>query len=71
MKRSTPERTYLLAEWGSRLLYRKAAELLEELMPASFGRLSHTSVRRYTLSVGALLKQRVTDATPADRADGS
>src|SRR5260370_19487715 len=27
MKRSTPERTYLLAEWGSKLPYRKAARL--------------------------------------------
>jgi hypothetical protein len=33
MKRSTPERTYLLAEWGSRLPYRKAAELLQEILP--------------------------------------
>jgi len=66
MKRSTPERTYLLAEWGSKLPYRKAAELLEELMPASFARLSHTSVRRHTLSVGALLDQRVTEPEEYD-----
>jgi hypothetical protein len=43
------------------LPYRKAAELLEELLPASNARLSHTSVRRHTLNVGALLDQRVTD----------
>jgi hypothetical protein len=66
MKRSTPERTYLLAEWGSNLPYRKAAELLEELMPASNARLSHTSVRRHTLSVGALLDQRVTEPEEYD-----
>jgi len=59
MKRSTPERTYLLAEWGSKLPYRKAAELLGEFLPASNAKLSHTSVRRQTLSVEALLDQRV------------
>jgi hypothetical protein len=61
MKRSTPERTYLLAEWGSKLPYRRAAELLEEFLPASNAKLSHTSVRRQTLSVGGLLDQRVTE----------
>jgi hypothetical protein len=66
MKRSTPERTYLLSEWGSKLPYRKAAELLEELMPASNARLSHRSVRRHTLSVGALLDQRVTEPEEYD-----
>jgi hypothetical protein len=66
MKRSTPERTYLLAEWGSKLPYRKAAELLEEFLPASNAKLSHTSVRRQTLSVGALLDQRVTEPEEYD-----
>jgi hypothetical protein len=66
MKRSTPERTYLLAEWGSKLPYRKAAELMEELLPASNARLSHTSVRRHTLNVGALLDQRVTEPEEYD-----
>lgn len=32
MKRSTPERMYLLAEWGSKLPYRRAAELLNEML---------------------------------------
>ena len=67
MKRSTPERTYLLAEWGSKLPYRKAAALLEEFLPASNAKLSHTSVRRHTLSVGALLDQRVTEPEEYDR----
>jgi hypothetical protein len=66
MKRSTPERTYLLAEWGSKLPYRKAAELLGEFLPASNATLSHTSVRRQTLSVGALLDQRVTEPEEYD-----
>jgi hypothetical protein len=66
MKRSTPERTYLLAEWGSKLPYRKAAELLGEFLPASNAKLSHTSVRRQTLSVGALLDQRVTEPEEYD-----
>ena len=66
MKRSTPERTYLFAEWGSKLPYRKAAELLGEFLPASNAKLSHTSVRRQTLSVGALLDQRVTEPEEYD-----
>jgi hypothetical protein len=66
MKRFTPERIYLLAEWRSKLPYRKAAELLEELLPASNAKLSHTSVRRQTLSVGALLDQRVTEPEEYD-----
>jgi hypothetical protein len=66
MKRSTPERTYLLAEWGSKLPYRKAAELLQEFLPASNVKLSHTSVRRQTMSVGALLDQRVTEPEEYD-----
>ena len=57
---------YLLAEWGSKLPYRKAAELLQEFLPASNARLSHTSVRRQTLSVGALLDQRVTEPEEYD-----
>ena len=66
MKRSTPERTYFLAEWGSKLPYRKAAELLGEFLLASNAKLSHTSVRRQTLSVGALLDQRVTEPEEYD-----
>jgi hypothetical protein len=67
MKRSTPERTYLLAEWGSKLPYRQAVELLQEFLPASNAKLSHTSVRRQTLSVGSLLDQRVTEPEEYDR----
>jgi hypothetical protein len=58
MKRSKPERTYLLAECGSKLPYRKAAELLEELMPASFERAlpyecSSPHVERWSLAGSA------------------
>jgi hypothetical protein len=48
------------------LPYRKAAELLQEFLPASSAKLSHTSVRRQTLSVGALLDQRVTEPEEYD-----
>jgi len=48
------------------LPYRKAAALLQELLPASNAKLSHTSVRRQTLSVGALLDQRVTEPEEYD-----
>jgi hypothetical protein len=61
MKRSTPERTYLLAEWGGKLPYRRAAELLNEMLPGLNRKISHTSVRRHTLTVGALLDERVTE----------
>jgi hypothetical protein len=44
MKRSTPERMYLLAEWGSRLPYRRAAELLNEMLPGLNRKISHTSL---------------------------
>ena len=39
---------------------------LEELLPASNAKLSHTSVRRQTLSVGALLDRRVTEPEEYD-----
>jgi hypothetical protein len=32
-RRATPELEYLLASWGSRMPYRRAAELLGELLP--------------------------------------
>jgi hypothetical protein len=59
MKRSTPERMYLLAEWGSKLPYRRAAELLNEMLPGLNRKISHTAIRRHTLAVGALLDERI------------
>jgi hypothetical protein len=59
MKRSTPERMYLLAEWGSKLPYRRAAELLNEMLPGLNRKISHTAIRRHTLAVGALLDKRI------------
>jgi hypothetical protein len=52
MKRSKPERMYLLAQWGSKLPYRRAAELLNEMLPGLNRRISHTAIRRHTLAVG-------------------
>src|SRR5277367_3364817 len=59
MKRSTPERMYLFAEWGSKLPYRRAAELLNEMPPGLNREISHTAIRRHTLAVGALLDKRI------------
>jgi hypothetical protein len=59
MKRSTPERMYLLAEWGSKLPYRRAAELLNEMLPGLNRKISHTAIRRHALAVGALLDERI------------
>jgi len=50
---------YLLAEWGSKLPYRRAAELLNEMLPGLNRRISHTAIRRHTLAVGALLDERI------------
>jgi hypothetical protein len=50
---------YLLAEWGSKLPYRRAAELLNELLPGVNRWISHTAIRRHTLTVGASLDQRI------------
>jgi hypothetical protein len=58
-KRSTPERVYLFAQWGSKLRYRRAAELLNEMLPGLNRKISHTAIRRHTLAVGALLDQRI------------
>ena len=59
-QRTTPELEYLLASWGSRMPYRRAAELLGEILPLQRGRVAQSSVRRYTLAVGHRLDERVT-----------
>jgi hypothetical protein len=69
LKRSTPELAYLLAKWGSKLPYRRAAELLAEFLPLSDGHLSHSTIRRHTLAVGARLDQRVTEPSEYDWPD--
>jgi hypothetical protein len=53
---TTPELQYLYADWGSKVPYRRAATVLQELLP---GRVSHATLRRHTLKVGARLQQRV------------
>jgi hypothetical protein len=59
-RRTTPELEFLLASWGSRMPYRRAAELLGELLPLQDGPVAQSSVRRHTLAVGQLLDERVT-----------
>jgi hypothetical protein len=59
-RRATPELEYLLASWGSRMPYRRAAELLGELLPLQDGAVAQSSVRRHTLAVGHRLDERVT-----------
>ena len=59
-QRATPELEYLLASWGSRMPYRRAAELLGEILPLQRGRVVQSSVRRHTLAVGHRLDERIT-----------
>jgi hypothetical protein len=58
---STPEPSYLMAKWGSILPYRRAAQMLGEFLPISDGVVSHATLRRHALAVGASLDQRVTE----------
>ncbi len=59
-RRTTPELEYLLASWGSRMPYRRAAELPGELLPLQTSPVAQSSVRRRTLAVGHQLDERVT-----------
>jgi len=63
---STPELTYLMAKWGSILPYRRAAEMLGELLPISEALVSHATLRRHALVIGARLDQRVTEPDEYD-----
>jgi hypothetical protein len=63
---STPELDYQLAKWGSILPYRRAADMLGELLPISDGVVSHATLRRHALAVGARLDQRVTEPDEYD-----
>jgi hypothetical protein len=48
-RRTTPELEYLLASWGSRMPYRRAAELLGELLPLQEGPVAQSSCRLHYL----------------------
>jgi hypothetical protein len=63
---STPELSYLMAKWGSILPYRRAAQMLGEFLPISDGVVSHATLRRHALAVGARLDQRVTEPDEYD-----
>src|SRR5215471_15329292 len=60
---TTPELQYLYADWGSKVPYRRAATVLQELLPE---RVSHATLRRHTLKVGARLQQRVIEPNEYD-----
>ena len=60
---TTPELQYLYADWGSKVPYRRAATVLQGLLP---GRVSHATLRRHTLKVGARLQQRVIEPSEYD-----
>jgi hypothetical protein len=60
---TTPELQYLYADWGSKVPYRRAATVLQELLPK---RASHATLRRHTLKVGARLQQRVIEPSEYD-----
>jgi len=66
LKRTAPELAFLLAKWGSKLPYRRAAELLGEFLPISNAGVSFSTVRRHTLAVGAHLDQRITEPDEYD-----
>jgi hypothetical protein len=63
---STPELSYLMAKWGSILPYRRAAQLLGELLPISDAGVSHATLRRHALTVGRRLDQRVMEPDEYD-----
>ena len=60
---TTPELQYLYADWGSKVPYRRAATVAQELLP---GHVSHATLRRHTLKVGARLQQRVIELSEYD-----
>jgi len=60
---TTPELQYLYADWGSKMPYRRAATVLQELLPE---RVSHATLRRHTLKVGGRLQQRVIEPSEYD-----
>jgi hypothetical protein len=63
---TTPELRYLLAKFGSDVPYRRAAQLLTELLPLPNGGVSHTTARRHTLLVGERFDQRALEPDEYD-----
>jgi hypothetical protein len=63
---TTPELEYLYATWGTRVPYRRAAAVLGDLLPICTGIVSHATLRRHTLIVGARLDQRVIEPDEYD-----
>ena len=59
--RFTPESAYLLATWGARMPYRRAATLLRALLPLRRSDISYGSVRRCTLEIGRRIENRAID----------
>jgi hypothetical protein len=51
----SPELEYLLASWGSRMPYRRAADLLGEILPLHDSAVAQSTVRRHALEVGSRL----------------
>ncbi len=66
LKRNTPEFAFPLAKRGSKVPYRRAAELLGEFLPISDTRVSYTTVRHRRLAVGAHLDQLITESDEYD-----
>ena len=63
---TTPELQYLYASWGSKVAYRRAAAALGDLLPIGSDSVSHTTLRRHTLKVGARLEQRAIEPAEYD-----
>jgi hypothetical protein len=66
MPGTTPELQYLYAAWGSRVPYRQAAAMLSDLLPIGTGGVSHATLRRHALTVGARLNHRVVEPDEYD-----
>lgn len=69
VRRTLPELSFLLAKWGSAMPYRRAAQMLSEILPLSKGSISPATVWRHTLSVGTELDRRVTEPDEYDWPD--
>lgn len=66
MPGTTPELQYLYATWGSRVPYRQAAAMLADLLPIGTAGVSHATLRRHALTVGARLNHRVAEPDEYD-----
>ena len=59
--RATPEYSYLLAKWGGRMPYRRAAAYMRALLPLRRSEISYGSVRRCTIETGRRIENRALD----------